>query len=166
MALIGHSQGGIVAATLASDWAEEYTIEHVVTAGSPVANHPIPQRTWVTSVEIDDELVAALDGAANPVTDNWLTVQGHVSPAPAATPSTVHSDGSCTPGATPITGLTHMTPHRLVRPTAGSCRTGSNTIRPPIRTPPTSLPRRATPRKPIPGSINGELKETRYYQAA
>ena len=106
MALIGHSQGGIVAATLASDWAEEYTIEHVVTAGSPVANHPIPQRTWVTSVEIDDELVAALDGAANPVTDNWLTVQGHVSPAPAATPSTVHSDGSCTPGATPITGLT------------------------------------------------------------
>lgn len=82
MALIGHSQGGIVAATLASDWAEEYTIEHVVTAGSPVANHPIPQRTWVTSVEIDDELVAALDGAANPVTDNWLTVQGHVSPAP------------------------------------------------------------------------------------
>ena len=70
VALIGHSQGGIVAATLASDWAEEYTIEHVVTAGSPVANHPIPQRTWVTSVEIDDELVAALDGAANPVTDN------------------------------------------------------------------------------------------------
>lgn len=37
VALIGHSQGGIVAATLASDWAEEYTIEHVVTAGSPVA---------------------------------------------------------------------------------------------------------------------------------
>ena len=33
VALIGHSQGGIVAATLASDWAEEYTIEHVVTAG-------------------------------------------------------------------------------------------------------------------------------------
>lgn len=65
VALIGHSQGGIVAATLASDWAEEYTIEHVVTAGSPVANHPIPQRTWVTSVEIDDELVAALDGACN-----------------------------------------------------------------------------------------------------
>ena len=101
VALIGHSQGGIVAATLASDWAEEYTIEHVVTAGSPVANHPIPQRTWVTSVEIDDELVAALDGAANPVTDNWLTVQGHVSPAPAATPSTVHSDAHALPAQRP-----------------------------------------------------------------
>ena len=25
-----------------------------------------PERTWVTSVEVDDELVAALDGAANP----------------------------------------------------------------------------------------------------
>ena len=153
MALIGHSQGGIVAATLASDWAEEYTIEHVVTAGSPVANHPIPQRTWVTSVEIDDELVAALDGAANPVTDNWLTVQGHVSPAPAATPSTVHSDGSCTPGATPITGLT---PYDAA-PVWFDQRQGvvaldqipsgrlSERHRP-------RLPRRATPRSPFPGS--------------
>ena len=166
VALIGHSQGGIVAATLASDWAEEYTIEHVVTAGSPVANHPIPQRTWVTSVEIDDELVAALDGAANPVTDNWLTVQGHVSPAPAATPSTVHSDGSCTPGATPITGLT---PYDAA-PVAGSTngRELSHWIKyhQAAYQNATDLgsPRRATPRSPFQEVINGELKETRYYQ--
>ncbi len=168
VALIGHSQGGIVAATLASDWAEEYTIEHVVTAGSLVANHPIPQRTWVTSVEIDDELVAALDGAANPVTDNWLTVQGHVSPAPAATPSTVHSDGSCTPGATPITGLTPDTPHPwLVRPTAGSRRTGSNTIRPPIITPPTSAPPPCNAHEAhFQEVINGELRKPATTKAA
>ncbi|PJM79255.1 PGAP1-like alpha/beta domain-containing protein [Bifidobacterium scaligerum] len=106
VAMVGHSQGGIVAATIASDWADDYTIEHVVTAGSPVANHPIPSSTWVTSVEIDDEFVAALDGAANPSTDNWLTVSGHVSPAPAPTESTVDEDGACTPGATRIYGLT------------------------------------------------------------
>ncbi|KFI93005.1 PGAP1-like domain protein [Bifidobacterium saguini DSM 23967] len=106
VALIGHSQGGIVAATIASDWSEDYNIEHVVTAGSPVANHPIPSDTWVTSVEIDDELVAALDGAANPHTKNWLTVRGHVSPAPTATPNTTNADGSCTPGVTPIYGQT------------------------------------------------------------
>ena len=106
VALIGHSQGGIVAATIASDWADEYTIEHVVTAGSPVANHPIPDNTWVTSVEIEDELVAALDGAANPATDNWLTVSGQLSPAPAATTGTIAADGSCTPETTPIAGLT------------------------------------------------------------
>ncbi|NMM93650.1 esterase/lipase family protein [Bifidobacterium oedipodis] len=106
VALIGHSQGGIVAATLASDWADEYSIEHVVTAGSPVANHPIPSKTWVTSVEIEDELVVELDGAANPATDNWLTIRGHVSPAPAATEGSIDENGSCTPGATPIAGST------------------------------------------------------------
>lgn len=106
VALIGHSQGGIVAATIASDWADDYSIEHVVTAGSPIANHPIPDKTWVTSVEIDDELVAALDGASNPATEQWLTVRGHVSPAPEATPSTINDDGSCTPGTTPIYGQT------------------------------------------------------------
>ena len=79
VAMIGHSQGGIVAATLASDLKDDYTIEHVVTAGSPVANHPIAQSTWVTSIEMDDELVAALDGAANPSTENWLTVRGTLS---------------------------------------------------------------------------------------
>lgn len=82
VALIGHSQGGIVAATIASDWADDYDIQHVVTAGSPVANHPIPSKTWVTSIEVDDELVAATDGAPNPATPNWLTVRGTSSLAP------------------------------------------------------------------------------------
>ena len=31
VALIGHSQGGIVAAAIASDMADRYTFEHVVT---------------------------------------------------------------------------------------------------------------------------------------
>ena len=79
VALIGHSQGGIVAATIASDLKDDYDIKHVVTAGSPVANHPIPDKTWVTSVEMDDELVAALDGAANPNSEHWLTVRGTAS---------------------------------------------------------------------------------------
>ena len=78
VALIGHSQGGIVAATLASDLQDEYDIEHVVTAGSPIANHPIPEKTWVTSIEMEDEIVAAADGAANPDLDNRLTVRGTV----------------------------------------------------------------------------------------
>lgn len=82
VALIGHSQGGIVAATIASDWAADYDIQHVVTAGSPVANHPIPSKTWVTSIEVDDELVAATDGAPNPATPNWLTVRGTSAPTP------------------------------------------------------------------------------------
>ena len=166
VALIGHSQGGIVAATLASDWAEEYTIEHVVTAGSPVANHPIPQRTWVTSVEIDDELVAALDGAANPVTDNWLTVQGHVSPAPAATPSTVHSDVSCTPGATPINGLTPYDAASVAGSTNGRELSHWLKYHQAAYQNATDLGSPAVQRHEahFQEVINGELKETRYYQ--
>ena len=101
VALIGHSQGGIVAAAIASDMADQYTFEHVVTCGSPVANHPIPERTWVTSVEIDDELVAALDGAANPATENWLTISGTVHKAPGSLTTSVSEEGYCVPGIGP-----------------------------------------------------------------
>lgn len=98
VALVGHSQGGIVAAALASDLKDSYTIDHVVTAGSPVANHPIPPKTWVTSIEIEDELVASLDGGRNPSTEQWLTVRGKVTQTTGVTPPTVNADGSCMPG--------------------------------------------------------------------
>lgn len=167
VALIGHSQGGIVAATIASDWAEDYNIEHVVTAGSPVANHPIPADTWVTSVEIDDELVAALDGAANPNTKNWLTVRGHVSPAPAATSSTINADGSCTPGSTPIYGETAYD----AAPVAGGATDGreiSHWIKyhQAAYQNATDLGSPALQRHEshFQNVIDGELKETRYFQ--
>lgn len=76
--LVGHSQGGIVAAAIASDEQERYSIAHVLTAGSPIANHPIPEHTWVTSIEMEDELVAELDGSSNPQTEGWLTIRGAV----------------------------------------------------------------------------------------
>lgn len=73
--MVGHSQGGIVAATIASG-KTGYCIDHIVTAGSPIANHPIPSSTWVTSVENRGELVSRLDGAHNPQRRTWLTVNG------------------------------------------------------------------------------------------
>lgn len=79
VALVGHSQGGIVAASIASDYAKQYNIQHVVTAGSPIANHPIPQHTWVTSIEMEDELVPSLDGKENPRRNNWVTIHGRAS---------------------------------------------------------------------------------------
>ncbi|TPF97145.1 hypothetical protein EP30_04150 [Bifidobacterium sp. UTCIF-39] len=76
VAMVGHSQGGIVAATMASDFADKYNIKHVVTAGSPIANHSIKDGITVTSVEMEDELVSALDGAPNPSNPDWVTVSG------------------------------------------------------------------------------------------
>lgn len=108
--IIGHSQGGIVAATIASDWSNRFNIHHIVTAGSPIANHPIPSRTWVTSVEMDNELVAALDGKPNPVTDHWLTIRGSVHEL--ASPATPPPPAISAPKAfrfTPVHTSSHTT---------------------------------------------------------
>ena len=82
--LVGHSQGGIVAAGIASDYSKQYNIKHVVTAGSPIANHAIPSKTWVTSIEMEDELVPTLDGASNPSRNNWVTIHAIASKAVAS----------------------------------------------------------------------------------
>lgn len=99
VAIIGHSQGGIVAAAAAADLQDRYNITHVVTAGSPIANHPIPEQTWVTSIEIEDEVVASLDGKTNPVTPQWLTIRGQVSAVPGTTAMSTEDDGSYIPEA-------------------------------------------------------------------
>ena len=76
--LVGHSQGGIIAAAAAADMQDEYNIQHIVTFGSPIAKFDIPEKTMVTAIEMDNEGIAALDGAANPSTENWLTIRGSV----------------------------------------------------------------------------------------
>ncbi|WP_165496177.1 alpha/beta hydrolase [Alloscardovia theropitheci] len=102
VALIGHSQGGIVAASIASDKTVPYKISHVVTAGSPVANHPIDtQKTWVTSIETDHELVSNLDGKNNPSHPHWLTIRGKITDSPSAAQS------SHVPFSTPKHELSH-----------------------------------------------------------
>ena len=75
VAVVGHSQGGIVAASLAAG-DTGYDITHIVTAGSPIAGHPIPSSTWVTSVEDRGELVSRLDGRDNPTRPGWVSVDG------------------------------------------------------------------------------------------
>ena len=75
MEIVGHSQGGIIAAAAATDFQDKYDIQHIATLGSPIANFEIPEKTRVTAIEMDDEGIAALDGEANPHTENWLTIR-------------------------------------------------------------------------------------------
>ncbi|MBH9979840.1 MULTISPECIES: alpha/beta hydrolase [Bifidobacterium] len=82
VSLVGHSQGGIVAATMASDLSDRYSFNHVVTVGSPIAHRRIKSDTWVTSVEMREELVSSLDGADNPSRPNQLTVRGRAGGPP------------------------------------------------------------------------------------
>ncbi len=84
--LVGHSQGGMVAATVAAATAGTYHVRHVVTAGSPIAGHDLPPGVKGTHLETRGEGVSATDGAENPATADRVTVTGTL-PAPDGGPA-------------------------------------------------------------------------------
>jgi pimeloyl-ACP methyl ester carboxylesterase len=72
--LVGHSQGGMQAAQLLVQ-GSGYDVTNVVTAGSPIAGAgPFPHGSHVLSLENRADFVPALDGAANPVAPEHVTV--------------------------------------------------------------------------------------------
>ncbi|WP_392543551.1 hypothetical protein [Oryzobacter telluris] len=75
--LTGHSQGGITAASIASDPAvvRELNIQSVVTGGSPIGRFDIDPSVSVLSVEHEQDPVPMLDGTSNPDAPNWTTVR-------------------------------------------------------------------------------------------
>ena len=82
--LVGHSQGGILAAALASDtgFTRDHRVTHVVTSGSPVGLFPVPSRVRVLSVEHADDPVPRLDLTPNPAHATWLTVRAPTAARP------------------------------------------------------------------------------------
>ena len=74
--LVGHSQGGMVAARAANDFvtSHEFNVTHVVTAGSPVGRMPVPDSVQMLSLENSGDIVPHLDAAENPASDNRTTV--------------------------------------------------------------------------------------------
>ena len=73
---VGHSQGGLVAASLAAspDIRARYSVASVVTAGSPIGGIPVPDHTPVMSFEHVDDAIAGLDGQINRSSPNHVTV--------------------------------------------------------------------------------------------
>jgi Lipase (class 3) len=74
--LVGHSQGGIVAAHSAADFVNSgrYNVTNVVTAGSPVGEIDVPKSVQVLSIENKHDIVPHLDSASNPDRSNRTTV--------------------------------------------------------------------------------------------
>lgn len=74
--LVGFSQGGLVAASLASDpdFGSRYRVSHVLTAGSPIDEFPIPDSTAVLSLQQRGDPVHQLDVSPPPERGNWTTV--------------------------------------------------------------------------------------------
>ena len=77
VALVGHSQGGLIAVALASGAgaAGKYTIKDVLTAGSPVANQRTMPGVRYLHLETDQEVVSSADGARNPEAKNRTTIR-------------------------------------------------------------------------------------------
>ncbi|WP_018687209.1 hypothetical protein [Actinokineospora enzanensis] len=74
--LVGHSQGGIVAARAIDPLlADGYNVTHVVTAGSPVGGIAVDERVQMLSLENNGDIVPHLDAADNPASDNRTTVK-------------------------------------------------------------------------------------------
>jgi hypothetical protein len=75
--LVGHSQGGLVAARLAAELTadRQYRVTHLVTAGSPIGQARLPDSISVLALENAGDSVPHLDGADNPDRPNWLTVR-------------------------------------------------------------------------------------------
>lgn len=78
--LIGFSQGGIMAGTLAA-YNNDYNWSAVVAAGAPIDHMPIPDSTSVVSVQHDGDPVPRLDTIVTVGTDgyaqqrpNWTTI--------------------------------------------------------------------------------------------
>jgi hypothetical protein len=93
--MTGHSQGGITAASMASDpdIRDEFDITSVVTGGSPIGRFDIPDDVSVLSLEHSQDVVPKLDGTDNPDRPNWTTVTRELSDAEGT------ADGQRGPGA-------------------------------------------------------------------
>ncbi|WP_377640422.1 hypothetical protein [Oryzobacter terrae] len=75
--LVGHSQGGILAAALAADagFARRHRVTHLVTSGAPVGLFPVPDAVRVLSVQHADDPVHRLDLTPNPTRSSWVTLE-------------------------------------------------------------------------------------------
>lgn len=76
VAVLGFSQGGLVAMRLAADplVRARFSITTVVTAGSPVGHLPTPHGTEVLHLEHLEDPIIGLDGTANPAEPARTTV--------------------------------------------------------------------------------------------
>ena len=63
--MTGHSQGGIVAASLAARQPDDFHITSVVTGGSPIGRFEMPDTVSVMSLEHEQDVIPRLDGADN-----------------------------------------------------------------------------------------------------
>ena len=87
--LVGHSQGGIVAANIAAD-QHAFKVAGIVAFGAPIAAADIAPSTNVLALEHTNDPVPMLDGGPNAIRENWLTVRERFKLEVGESPVAVH----------------------------------------------------------------------------
>lgn len=74
--LVGHSQGGLIAASLggSAKVAEQFNVTGVVTAGAPVGAMKLDREVPQLHFEHDTDAILFLDGSENPALEDRVTV--------------------------------------------------------------------------------------------
>lgn len=118
--LVGHSQGGMVAVNTARHAARtgEFTITHVITAGSPIGlvAGSVPRSVSVLALENARDVVPHLDGRANPDAPNVTTATA------AHGNGTVGDDHDVRHGYVPLAADVEASRSRSVRDFLGGAR--------------------------------------------
>ena len=89
LVVAGYSQGGMVAGALASG-AGGFNVSAIVTLGAPIAQLDLPPDTAVMAIEHSNDVIPALSGAINPLTENWVTVGREIDLHPGQSALTAH----------------------------------------------------------------------------
>ena len=92
----GHSLGGMVALTLASEpgFRHGRTITGALTSGSPTGGFDIPDSTRVVSLEKLRDPVPRLDGTPARQEPNWRTIVADPAPGPGGRSAVAEHDGA------------------------------------------------------------------------
>jgi len=83
---IGHSQGGMLAANLSLTFPRS----SVLTFGAPIGQLTEKLKAQVLAIEHDLDAVPKVDGRANPMRENWVTVRQDIPSAKATDPIGQH----------------------------------------------------------------------------
>lgn len=87
--LVGHSQGGIIAANIAAK-AHPFQVAGILTFGSPIAEARVLSGIEVLAIEHTNDPVPMLDAGPNPQRENWVTVKEPFDIQPGQSPVVVH----------------------------------------------------------------------------
>lgn len=76
---VGHSQGAMVAANIAGQ-ENDFLVAGLIAFGGPIAQATISKKIPVLAIEHSNDPVPNLSGKANPMKENWVTVQRRAKP--------------------------------------------------------------------------------------